>query len=95
MANNRKAGSVVIRLDLRGQEDLMRRLNALGPAGERVGRDLSRAMQPIKREGKLAKATIVELGDAVKDAASEAGPFGRILSSFKIPYCSWHWICWC
>ena len=85
MANNRKAGSVVIRLDLRGQEDLMRRLNALGPAGERVGRDLSRAMQPIKREGKLAKATIVELGDAVKDAASEAGPFGRILSSLG-PY---------
>ncbi|EAP89174.1 hypothetical protein OA2633_00235 [Oceanicaulis sp. HTCC2633] len=85
MARNQKAGSVVIRLDLRGQEELMRRLDALGPAGERVGRDLSRAMQPIKREGKLAKATIVELGDAVKDAASEAGPFGRILGSLG-PY---------
>jgi hypothetical protein len=85
MARNQKAGSVVIRLDLRGQEELMRRLNALGPAGERIGRDLSRAMQPIKREGKLAKATIVELGDAVKDAASEAGPFGRILGSLG-PY---------
>ncbi|WP_375549444.1 hypothetical protein ABWI01_03375 [Oceanicaulis alexandrii] len=85
MASNRKAGSVVIRLDLRGQEELMRRLDALGPAGQRVGRDLSRAMQPIKREGKLAKATIVELGDAVKDAAAEVGPFGRILSSLG-PY---------
>jgi hypothetical protein len=85
MADNRKAGSVVIRLDLRGQEELMRRLEELGPAGQRVGRDLSRAMQPIKREGKLAKATIVELGDAVKDAAAEAGPFGRILSSLG-PY---------
>ena len=39
MANNRKAGSVVIRLDLRGQEDLMRRLNALGGVVRSIPRE--------------------------------------------------------
>lgn len=81
MADNRKAGSVVIRLDLRGQEELMRRLEELGPAGQRVGRDLSRAMEPVKREGKLAKAAVGELGDAIQDVAAESGPFGRVLGA--------------
>lgn len=81
MSSNRKAGSVVIRLDLRGQEELMRRLQELGPAGQRVGRDLSRAMQPVRQQGQLAKAAVGELGDAIQDVAAEAGPFGRVLGS--------------
>ncbi len=78
---SRNAGSVVIRLDLRGQEELKRRLDELGPAGERLGRDLSKAMQPVQREGRLAKATVLELGDAVEDVAREAGPLGAVLMS--------------
>jgi hypothetical protein len=78
---SRNAGSVVIRLDLRGQEELKRRLDELGPAGERLGRDLSKAMQPVQREGRLAKATLLELGDAVEDVAREAGPLGAVLMS--------------
>ena len=78
---SRKAGSVIIRLDLRGQEDLKRRLEDLGPAGAKLGKELEAAMKPIQREGKLAKATIVEITDSVQDLAKESGPLGRILTA--------------
>ena len=80
----RNAGRVVIRLDLRGQEELKRRLDELGPAGQRMGRDLEKAMQPVKREGRLGKAAMMELGESVEDVARQAGPLGGVLTALGL-----------
>lgn len=76
----RNAGTVAIRLDLRGREELHRRLSDLGAEGERMARDLERAMQPVERQYDAMGDTIEVLTDNVQDLAAEAGPLGRIIS---------------
>jgi len=75
---SRNAGSVVIRLDLRGQEELKRQLEELGPAGRRLGRDLESAMKPVGDQGKIVRGAMNQAGEAVEDLARQAGPLGSI-----------------
>jgi hypothetical protein len=75
---SRNAGSVVIRLDLRGQEEMKRQLDELGPAGKRLGRDLENAMKPVGTQGKIVKGAMNEAGQAVEGLARQAGPLGSV-----------------
>lgn len=75
------AGTVAIKLNLRGQEELKRRLGELGPEGERVFRDLSRAAKPTQQDFKLVDRATRELQDGMDDLAQRAGPVGAFLTS--------------
>jgi hypothetical protein len=75
---SRNAGTVAIRLDLRGQEELKRQLAELGPAGQRLSRDLEKAMKPVGQQGELVKRVMGEAGEAVDDLARQAGPLGSL-----------------
>lgn len=78
---NRNAGTVAIKLDLRGQEELKRRLDELGPAGERLGKDLERAMKPAQQGmGAFGRATD-EVKSGLDGLAQRAGPVGSFLTS--------------
>ncbi|MEP3073029.1 MAG: hypothetical protein ABJQ26_09580, partial [Maricaulis sp.] len=78
---SRNAGTVAIKLDLRGQEELKRRLGELGPEGERVFRDLSRAAKPTQQDFKLVDRATRELQDGMDGLAQRAGPVGSFLTS--------------
>ena len=78
---SRNAGTVAIKLDLRGQEELKRRLGELGPEGERVFRDLSRAAKPAQQDFKLVDRATRELQDGMDGLAQRAGPVGSFLTS--------------
>lgn len=77
----KKAGSVVIKLDLRGQEELKRRLEELGPTGERVWRDLSRGARPAQQGFQAVDQARKQLQGGIDDLASRAGPLGGFLTS--------------
>lgn len=81
MAQRKNAGSVVIKLDLRGQEELKRRLEELGPTGERVWRDLRRGAKPAEQGFKAVDAARQQLQGGVDELASRAGPLGQFLTS--------------
>ena len=78
---DRKAGSVIIKLDLRGQEEMKRRLEELGPAGERMWRDMSRGAQSTKQGFKAFDNARKEVQSGIDDLASRAGPLGSFLTS--------------
>lgn len=78
---DRKAGSVIIKLDLRGQEEMKRRLGELGPAGERMWRDMSRGATPAKQGFKAFDNARKEVQSGIDDLASRAGPLGSFLTS--------------
>ncbi|WP_417491877.1 hypothetical protein [Maricaulis sp.] len=77
----RNAGTVAIRLDLRGQEELKRRLEELGPAGTRVFRDLENAAKPVSSQFRLVDRARKDLGEGFQDLAREAGPVGRLFTA--------------
>lgn len=78
---SRNAGTVAIKLDLRGQEDLKRRLGELGPVGDRAFKDLMRAAKPVKGEMDLVGGSVLLLKDGLGDLAQQAGPVARLFTT--------------
>jgi hypothetical protein len=78
---SRNAGTVAIKLDLRGQEELKRRLGELGPAGDRAFKDLMRAAKPVKGEMDLVGGSVLLLKDGLGDLAQQAGPVARLFTT--------------
>lgn len=78
---SRNAGTVAIKLDLRGQEDLKRRLGELGPAGDRAFKDLMRAAKPVKGEMDLVGGSVLLLKEGLGDLAQQAGPVARLFTT--------------
>lgn len=78
---SRNAGTVAIKLDLRGQEELKRRLGELGPVGDRAFKDLMRAAKPVKGEMDLVGGSVLLLKDGLGDLAQQAGPVARLFTT--------------
>ena len=78
---SRNAGTVAIKLDLRGQEELKLRLGELGPVGDRAFKDLMRAAKPVKGEMDLVGGSVLLLKDGLGDLAQQAGPVARLFTT--------------
>lgn len=81
MPRQKNAGTVGIRLDLRGQEELKRRLEALGVDGKRVFNELMRSAKPVSKEFDIAGQSVMVLTDNVRDLAAQAGPLGQMFAN--------------
>lgn len=80
----RNAGTVAIKLDMRGQEDLRRRMAALGAEGDRMFRDMMRAARPVQAEMGLVGQSIMVVKDEMDGMVRAAGPFGQVFQRMGV-----------
>lgn len=75
-------GGINLRLSLKGAEQVRAELASIGPAGNRMARDLDRALRQPSGGMKALDTGMREARNGLDGFASRAGPVGSVLQSF-------------
>jgi len=75
-------GGINLRLSLKGAEQVRAELASIGPAGNRMARDLDRALRQPSGGMKALDSGMREARSGLDGFASRAGPVGSVLQSF-------------
>lgn len=75
-------GGINLRLSLKGAEQVRAELASIGPAGNRMARDLDRALRQPSGGMKALDTGMREARNGLDGLASRAGPVGSVLQSF-------------
>ncbi|WP_426019041.1 hypothetical protein [Brevundimonas sp. DWR2-3-1b1] len=75
-------GGINLRLSLKGAEQVRAELASIGPAGNRMARDLDRALRQPSGGMKALDTGMREARSGLDGFASRAGPVGSVLQSF-------------
>lgn len=75
-------GGINLRLSLKGAEEVRAELATLGPAGNRMARELDRAMRQPTAGLKALDASVKDARTGLEGFAARAGPVGSVLQQF-------------